>query len=136
MSDSYSVPPLQSPRTENRVLPAVVYGLFLIGPINGLSVLVGLVLAYANLGAAGPRVWSHYVFLIRTFWTTLVWSVIGGMVIVVGGLLMVVLIGFPIFHLGVAILGLASIWFFVRTVVGAIYLAQGQAYPRPRTWLL
>ena len=102
MSDSYSVPPIQSPRTEDRILPAVVYGLF----------------------------------LIRTFWTAVVWSIIGGLVIGVGGLLMVILIGFPIFHLGVAILGLATIWFFVRTLVGAIYLVQDQAYPRPRTWLL
>ncbi|HEX4180483.1 MAG TPA: hypothetical protein VHY32_06800 [Caulobacteraceae bacterium] len=134
MSDPQSAP--SAPRSDDRVIAAVIYGLYLIGPINGLSALVGIVLAHANVGAAGPKVWSHYVFQIRTFWIAAVWSVIGGAVIVLGGLLMVVLIGFPIFHLGVAILGLATIWFFVRSVVGAIYLAQDRPYPRPRTWLL
>jgi uncharacterized membrane protein len=136
MSDPYSVPASPAAQSEDRVLPAIVYGLFLIGPINGLSVLVGLILAYANMGAAGPKVHSHYVFLVRTFWTTVAWSILGGLVIGVGGLLLVVLIGFPILHLGLAILGLAGVLFFVRTVAGAIYLAQDQAYPRPNSWLI
>jgi uncharacterized membrane protein len=125
-----------APPTDDRVLPAVIYVLFLLGPFNGLTVLIGLILAYASVGAAGPKLWSHYVFLIRTFWTTVVWALLGGMVVGLGGLLVFIGIGFPIMGLGTMIIGLAGIWFFVRAVVGGVYLMQDQAYPRPRSWWL
>jgi uncharacterized membrane protein len=134
MSEPPTSPP--APPAEDRVLPAIVYVLFLIGPSNGLTMLIGLILAYASIGAAGPKVWSHYVFLIRTFWTTVVWAVLGGMVVALGGLLAFLLIGFPIMGLGALIIGAAGLWFFIRTVVGVVYLAQDQAYPRPRAWLI
>ena len=134
MSDpSYPAP---AAAAEDRVLPAIVYGLFLIGPSNGLTVLIGLIIAYASMGAAGPKVRSHYVFQIRTFWTCVVWALIGAAVVGMGGILLIVLIGYPIMYLGTAILGLAGVWFFVRSIVGAVYLAQDVAYPRPRSWLL
>ena len=47
-----------------------------------------------------------------------------------------VLIGIPIVQLGFAIVSLICVWAFARTVAGAIYLSQDQAYPRPRTWLI
>jgi uncharacterized membrane protein len=134
MSDPSGIPVTTG--SEDRVMPAIVYGLFLLGPFNGLTVLIGLVLAYASLDSAGPKVWSHYVFQIRTFWITVLWAMLGGMVVALGGVLMLILIGFPILHLGLAIIGLAGVWFFVRSLVGAVYLAQDQAYPRPRNWLI
>lgn len=133
MSDPYPAP---AAAAEDRVLPAIVYALFLIGPANGLTVLIGLIIAYASMGAAGPKVRSHYIFQIRTFWTCVVWALIGAAVVGLGGVLMLILIGFPILHLGLAILGLSGVWFFVRAVAGAIYLAQDVPYPRPRSWLL
>ena len=54
--------------TEDRVLPAVVYGLYLLGLVNGLTILVGLVVAYINLDKAGQRLRTHYDLQIRTFW--------------------------------------------------------------------
>ena len=133
MSDTSSTP---AAVTEDRVMAAIIYGLYLIGPCNGLTVFIGLILAYASIGAAGPKMRSHYIFQIRSFWTGAVWALLGGMVVALGGLLLIVLIGFPILHLGLAIIGLAGVWFFVRAVVGAVYLAQDQAYPRPRSWLI
>jgi uncharacterized membrane protein len=139
MSETPSAPPPAEPSAtpaEDRVMAVIVYGLYLIGPCNGLTGLIGLILAYANLGAAGPKMQSHYIFQIRTFWITVLWAFLGAGVIAIGGTLLIVLIGFPILHLGLAILGLAGVWFFVRSLVGAIYLAQDQAYPRPRSWLI
>ena len=40
---------------EDRTMPAVVYALFLIGIANGLTVLIGLVIALASRGGAGAR---------------------------------------------------------------------------------
>jgi uncharacterized membrane protein len=135
MSEFSSLPPPAETASEDRVMAAIIYALYLVGISNGLTVLIGLILAYVSLGAAGPKMRSHYIFLIRTFWTCALWACIGGLVIAVGGVLLVVLIGFPILYLGTVIVGLAGLWFFIRSVVGAVYLAQDQAHPRPRTWL-
>jgi uncharacterized membrane protein len=122
---------------EDRLVPAAVYVLYLVGtPTLGVTILVGLVVAYASIGAAGPVMRSHYRFQIRTFWLSLAWGLVGLGLVLLGGLLMIVLIGFPIFHLGVAILGLGWLWFLVRSVAGGLYLLQGQAYPRPQSWLI
>jgi uncharacterized membrane protein len=121
---------------EDRALPAVVYGLYLLGLVNGLTILVGLVIAYANKGRAGPRMLSHYVFQIRTFWTAIGWWIIGATLVVWGFPLMLVLVGFPMMVLGGLIFAAGHIWFGLRCILGVVYLARGEAYPRPRTWLV
>jgi uncharacterized membrane protein len=124
------------PLTEDRTVPAVVYALYLLGLMNGLTVFVGLIVAYANKGGAGPRMRSHYIFQIRTFWTAIAWWVIGGWLLLFGAPLSLVLIGVPMMILGGLIFAVGHIWFAVRCVLGAIYLARDEAYPRPRTWLI
>lgn len=121
---------------EDRVLPAVVYGLYIFSiPSVWLFVLVGLVLAYANRDTAGPRMATHYQFLIQTFWKSIWWVVIGVVLCIVGAIFSVVLIGIPPLIAGILILTAAHIWFYVRLAVGLIYLVQDEAYPRPDAWL-
>ena len=38
--------------------------------------------------------------------------------------------------LGAFIMGAVWLWFAIRCAVGLIYLSQGEAYPRPQTWLI
>jgi uncharacterized membrane protein len=121
---------------EDRTMPAVVYALYLLGIANGLTVLIGLILAYANRGRAGALARSHYTFLIRTCWLWLAWVLIGVLLIAVGAPLSLILVGLPIFGLGWLILGLVHVWFTVRTIVGVIHLARDEAYPRPYSWFL
>ncbi len=121
---------------EDRTMPAVAYALYLLGIVNGFTAILGLILAYANRGGAGARANSHYTFLIRTCWLWLAWVVIGGLLIAVGLPLMLVIIGVPMVMLGSLILGVVHIWFAARTIVGVIYLARDEPYPRPRSWLL
>jgi uncharacterized membrane protein len=123
------------PASEDRTLPAVVYGLYLLGLVNGLTIIVGLVVAYANRGGAGPRAQSHYIFQIRTFWTAIAWWIIGGVLLFWGALFSVILVGVPFAIAGGLILAAVHIWFAVRCILGAVYLWRGEAYPRPRTWL-
>ena len=132
MSDALTAPE----DAQDRTLPAVVYALYLIGVVNGLTVLIGLVVAYANRGRASEAAKSHYTFLIRTFWLWIVWVVIGVVMIFWGAILSLILVGLPILALGWLILGLVHVWFALRAIVGVIYLARGEAYPRPRSWLL
>ena len=50
--------------------------------------------------------------------------------------LSLVLVGIPIVVLGAFIMGAVWLWFAIRCVVGVIYLARGDAYPRPMNWLI
>ncbi|WP_312165868.1 hypothetical protein [Phenylobacterium sp.] len=122
--------------TEDRTLPAVVYGLYLLGLVNGLTILVGLVIAHMNHDRAGPRMRTHYAFLIRTFWIGLAIFVALAILIGVSAVLSLVLIGIPFLLLFLFLWGAVAVWFAVRCVVGLVYLSQGEAYPRPNTWLI
>ena len=121
---------------EDKVLPIVVYALYLLGFTNGLTFLAGLIVAYLNRDTAGPVNASHYTFAIRTFWLSIWWFLAGLALILVGLVLAVLLIGFPMMIVGGVIISLISIWFVVRCILGLVYLLKGEAYPRPRTWLL
>ena len=122
--------------TEDRVLPAVVYGLYLLGLVNGLTILVGLVVAYINLDKAGPRMRTHYDFQIRTFWIGLAIFLSLGLLIGISAVLSLVLIGIPFLMLFLFLWGAVGVWFAVRCIVGLVYISQDQAYPRPNTWLI
>ena len=121
---------------EDKVLPIVVYALYLLGFTNGLTFLVGLIVAYVNRETAGPINASHYTFAIRTFWLSIWWFLIGLALVLVGLALLVLLIGIPIMIVGGTILGAISVWFVIRAILGLTYLLKGEAYPRPRAWLI
>lgn len=121
--------------SEDRTMPAVVYALYLIGLTHGLTIVIGLIIAYASRGAAGPAMHSHYTLQIRTFWLTIGWFLLGGLMILVGIPLSLVLIGVPIVMLGGAICFVAWLWFAIRSVMGVVYLARGEPYPRPYAWV-
>ncbi len=122
--------------TEDRTLPAVIYGLYLLGLVNGLTILVGLVLAYANRDRAGPNMATHHRFLIMTFWIGLVAALVLGAMTLIGVVLSIVLIGIPILLLAGLLWCALVVWFFVRCVAGLIHLSNGAAYPRPDAWLI
>ena len=123
--------------SEQRTLPAVVYGLYLLAfATAGVSGLIGLIIAYAQRGGASPRAATHYTFQIRTFWLTIAWWLIGGAMVGLGLPLSLILIGLPLLKLGLLILTLVGAWWVLRCVLGAVYLARDEAYPRPRSWLV
>ncbi len=121
---------------EDKILPAVVYGLYLLGFTNGLTFIIGLIVAYVNRDAAGPINESHYTFAIRTFWLSIAWFIIGGLLLAFGIPLTLLLIGIPMMIVGGLIMGAVSLWFVARCVMGIYYLVRGEAYPRPRAWLI
>lgn len=121
---------------EDRVMPAVVYALYLMGLMNGVTFIIGVIVAASQRATAGPIMTSHYTFQIRTVWMALILSALGFGLVIVGLPFSLILIGLPILGLGMAILGSIWVWVLVRCVVGAVYLAQDVAYPRPKTWLL
>lgn len=135
MTETSTSTPAPVPTLEDRTFPAIAYGLYLLGFVNGLTFVIGLILAYAQRDRAGPVERSHYQFLIRTFWLALGAMMLGGALFVVGLPLSLVLIGIPLMALGGLLMSVAGLWLLVRCVLGAIHLARGEAYPRPNAWL-
>jgi uncharacterized membrane protein len=121
---------------EARTMPALVYGLYILGVANGVTILIGLLLALANRRRAGERMQTHYTFQVRSCWLWIAWMVIGVALILLGAPLSLILIGLPIFALGWMIVGLGEVWFLARAVMGVIYLARDEPYPRPLSWFL
>lgn len=122
--------------TEDRTVPAVTYALYLLAFATGFTAIIGVIVAYANQSTAGPQMRSHYTFLIRTFWIGLVWCLIAGVILGIGIPLSFILIGIPLLILAKLMFGLGAVWYGLRCVVGVIFLAQGEPYPRPQSLLI
>jgi uncharacterized membrane protein len=122
--------------TDEKLMPIVVYVLYLLGWAGGVTALVGFLMAYALKERAPDWVRTHYVFLIRTVWIGLIWAVAAGLLIVLGLPLTLVLIGFLFLKIAFGLLGLLSVWVTVRCVVGLIYAARCEPYPRPQAWII
>jgi uncharacterized membrane protein len=116
---------------EDRTLPAICYALYLIGLTHGLTTIIGLIIAYASRDQAGPRMYTHYTWLIRTFWVTIGGFILGGALLIVGIPLSIVLIGIPLVVLGGILMAAAWVFMAVRLILGVLYLARDEEYPRP-----
>lgn len=96
------------------------HGLIVFAPLVGLAGVVGVIIAYVKRGdAQGTWVASHFTWLIRTFWWSLLWDTIAVM-------LFVTLIGIP---LALAILVATSIWGIYRLVRGFLAFKDSEALP-------
>jgi uncharacterized membrane protein len=106
------------------VIALVSSGFHFVAPLMGLVGIAGLIVAYVKRGdAQGTWVASHFTWLIRTFWYSLFWGVVGGVVLLVLG---IILIGIPI---ALLIWAVASIWVIYRVIRG--YLAFKESRPIP-----
>jgi uncharacterized membrane protein len=121
----------QYPTTEDRAMPAVIYALYILGMFHGLTLVVGLVMAYALRGGAGPLNGSHYSYMIRTFWISLIGMAIGAAIMLVSIPFTFILIGIPFLWLGGMICGSAWVWALIRSIIGAVRLAEGAPIANP-----
>ena len=102
--------------------PTIIGLLYLSSFLLGITIVVGVVLAYVWKGEPHAD-WegSHYAYLIRTFWIGLIGSVISFV-------LMIVLIGFLLWiAVGVLVV--------VRCVLSLINAQKQEPMPNPETWL-
>lgn len=89
-------------------------------PLLGLIGVIGLILAYVKRSeAAGTWLQSHYRWLIRTFWFSVLWNV-------VGWLALVTLIGIPI---AIAIWIATTIWVLYRLIRGYVLFKDSKPVP-------
>ncbi len=99
----------------------LIYILYLLNLIFGVTSLIGVIMAYVNRGDAPEWVQSHYRFQIRTFWIALLLGVIGAVT--------------AAFVVGILILVFLFIWWIARCVTGLKYMAEGRAHPDPTSWM-
>ena len=124
-------------RGESLTAAIVIYALFLVALFTGgLSMVLGVIIAYALRGEAGAAARSHYVFQIRTFWGGAVLIVGGILLILLGIPLMLIVIGFAVVAVGGVLAGCAHLWQLVRCAVGLYHAANGRGYPEPLTPLI
>ena len=119
---------------EDRTMPAVVYVLYLLGLFHGLTLIIGLIMAYVLRSSAGPVMAGHYTYLIRTFWTSFLVGLAGGAILLVGVPLSFILIGIPLLWAGGVVMFLSWLWAMIRCIVGVVRLAEGRPIAQPYGW--
>lgn len=89
-------------------------------PLLGLIGIIGLILAYVKRDeAAGTWLQTHYRWLIRTFWFSVLWNIVGWLAVVT-------LIGIPI---AIAIWIATMIWVLYRLIRGYVLFKDSKPVP-------
>jgi uncharacterized membrane protein len=116
--------PNRPPVVSDQQLGLIVYLLYLLAYIFGITALIGVIIAHGRLrDSTNPLLLSHYHFQIRTFW-------IGLLYLVVGALLAY---AFPV--IGVVVLIWWVIWSLIRNVNGALALNENKPIEEPTSWM-
>jgi uncharacterized membrane protein len=110
----------QTAVVSNYGLVLTVYILYLVGFLTGITVLVGLIIAYLQRDQTDRVSQSHFQFQIWTFW-------IGVLYLLVGFLT-------TFFGVGFLILLWWAVWTVIRCVKGLLALNMGQPIRSPNSW--
>lgn len=100
----------------------VIYILYLVGFVIGISALVGIIIAHINRGKSEAWIETHYTWAIRTFWIGLLYGLISL-------ILSVVLIGFVLM---IAV----AVWIIVRCVIGLQQVSRNEPIKNPESWVI
>lgn len=98
----------------------IIYVLYLASLVLGVTSLVGVIMAYVNVGDAPEPLKNHYRFQIRTFWIGLLYGVAGFFLTFV--------------WIGVLVFVFVAVWLVVRCVKGLKALDRREPYPDVETW--
>lgn len=121
-----SMTPPPSPQP-GRTSAFVVYVLYLLSiPSAALFALVGIILALVSRDGASPFARSHLDDQIRIWFIAFWWNVALFLLGLVGWILTIVLIGFPILWIvGILWLGV-MIWFTIKSFLGLLALLDNR----------
>ncbi len=123
MSEQQPTPPSEpaiSTNPSEKGNANLIYILYLVGVVVGITPIVGVIMAYMAKSEAPDWLVSHYNNQINIFWKGLLYGLISCV-------LMLVLIGF-------VLILVALIWYIVRTVKGMQELSKGQPIANPGSW--
>ena len=108
------------PVVSNTGLAFIVYLLYFTGYFNGITTIIGVIIAHVQADSADPVARSHFRFQTRTFW-------IGLLYIVVGAALFVAVVG-------IFVLIWWFVWSLVRNIKGILALNEGRPIADPDSW--
>jgi uncharacterized membrane protein len=108
------------PVISNYGLVLTVYILYLVGFLTGITVLVGVVIAYLQRNRTDRVSQSHFQFQITTFWIGLLYIFVGILTLH--------------FLIGALVLLWWVIWTVIRCVKGLLALNLGEAIRYPNSW--
>jgi len=111
----------QQPVVSNNSMALIVYILYFVGYFTLIPFIIGVIIAHVQKGGGDSLLDSHYEFQIRTFWISVLYAV-------VGFVLMFVLIGFLVW-------GWWFIWSLIRNIKGILLLNENRPIANPRSWL-
>jgi uncharacterized membrane protein len=103
----------------NHGLVLTVYVLYLVGFVTGITVLIGLIIAYLQRDRTDQICQTHFQFQIRTFWLGLLYLFVGALMIH--------------FAVGLLILIWWVIWTLIRCVKGLLALNAGEPIRDPNS---
>lgn len=117
MNDNWQQHIATPTETSLQRLATIVYALQAASLFTGaLTLFAGAIINYVRKDdVQGSWVESHFAWQIRTFWFSLLWLVIGGVL--------------TIFLIGWAILLAASLWLIYRLTKGWLYLSERRPMP-------
>ena len=109
----------------------VCYGLMIATLFTAFATgLIALIVAYIAREDDNHWTNSHYIFLIRTFWISILYAIIVGFFSFVIG--WIPLIGWAV----VSLMALfTTAWFVGRNVIGLMRALAGRPIDNPRSWL-
>lgn len=113
-------PPVLPTGSDPLGISKLVYILYFIGYMNGITTIAGVIIAYLKRGESTPAAATHLTFLIRTFWIGLLFGAIG------------FIASFIIF--GILLLLATMVWMLIRLIKGCILAFDGKPVPDPHTW--
>ena len=111
----------RAPMISDYGLALIVYILYLVGFLTGVSAVVGLIIATMQIERADPVSRSHFRFQIRTFWIGLLFVAAGAITLYIG--------------IGALILLWWVAWTAIRCVKGLLLLNAGEPVAQPESWL-
>ena len=114
--------------------PTVIALLYLAGFATGISSLIGIVLAHIWAGDNQDE-WanSHFAYLIRTFWFSLLGFIVSGVFffVSIGGYK-----GSAMFLVAAFLYPVVAVWFGVRSVICLLKAQKREPMPDPKTlWI-
>lgn len=104
----------------NTSIANIIYVLYLLALLNGITAVIGVIMAYVYRDDAPEWLRTHYQFQIRTFW-------MGLLIAVIGGILSLVLVG-------VVVLLALAVWWIIRCVKGIRFVGERAPYPNHLGW--
>ena len=102
-------------------LAFVVYLLYFAGYFNGITNIIGVIIAHVQAGTADPVARSHLRFQIRTFWIGLLYILIG--------------LALVLAVVGIFVLIWWFVWSLVRNIKGILALNKGRPIADPDSWM-